>query len=69
MHPDEPGRPAGGARRDGLALQDEHLDAAPREMEGEAGALDAGPDDDDVGRLDHDPIICIQPRVFYERSA
>ena len=57
MHPDEPGRSAGGAGGDAVALQDQHRDPAPREMEGEAGALHARPDHDDVGRLGHRPIM------------
>ena len=57
VHPHEPRRATGRARRDALPLEDEDARAAPRQVEGEAGALDAGAHDDDVGRFDHAPIM------------
>ena len=49
MHPDEPGRTTGRAGGGRLALDDQDLRPAPGELEGQAGALDPGAHDDDVG--------------------
>ena len=53
VHPDEPRRPAGRASADASRSSDEHVGPALGEVEGEARALDAGADDDDLGAVDH----------------
>ncbi len=50
VHPDEPRRAPGGPGGHRGTLQHEHARPAPGEMEGEAGTLHSGADDDDVGR-------------------
>ncbi len=61
VHPHEARRAPGRPARDRPPLEDEDAHPAPGEVEGEAGALDAGPDDDDIGGLGHSPMMT-QPR-------
>ena len=57
VHPHEPRRSSGRPGGDVLALEDQDPRPAPRQVEGETGALHPGAHDDDVGRLDHAPIM------------
>jgi len=53
VHPDHPARPTGGPGGHGRLLEHDRPHPPLGEMEGEARALDPGPDDDDVRRLGH----------------
>ena len=59
MHSDEAAGATGGPGGDEFFLQDEGFAAALGQVEGEAGPVNAAPNDDDIGCVIHDvALLC-----------